>query len=156
DITTDVRFDFKDGKPRLRRANPNDRSVLNVPQLVAAIAGLPESRREDTEGSVSFPLQPKGYVIGAISCDVRSEDAKTVVLEQRSLLPLHVDDAIDLRERMRGLVVAAKINPTVRSFIARIEQHQNTSQLAVLASEVHKVYPLGAETIHRPEETDDI
>lgn len=63
-LTTDAWGRIRDGKPRIRRANPNNRSILNVPQLVAALAWLPEPRRED-QGRVALPLRDKGYVISA-------------------------------------------------------------------------------------------
>lgn len=156
DIKTDVRFDFKDGKPRLRREDPNDRSLLNVPQLVAAIAGLPESRREDTEGSVSFPLKRKAWVIGTIAFDVVKVTENTAVLEPVLLQPLHALEAIDLKERLNGLIKAADSSDLIADFIEQLKTLENTSKLTRLATEVHDNTPLGIETIHRPEETDDI
>lgn len=97
-----------------------------------------------------------GYVIGSISCDVVDEQDEGVILEPRFLLPLHAEEAIDLRARMTGLSSAAPTNAVVQSFLNRLGTHINSSQLASLGSEVHQVYPLGAETIQRLEETDDI
>jgi len=155
-IPTDVRFDFKDGKPRLRRENPNDRSRLNVPQLVAAIAGLPEARREDTEGSVTFPLKRKAWVIGTIAFDVVKVTGNTAILEPVLLQPLHAPEAIDLRERLRGLIADSSSNDLVAEFIEQLKTHQNDSSLTKSATEVHDQAPLGIETVRLPEETDDI
>lgn len=45
------------GKARLRKFEKNNRSKLHLPQLVMAVACLPEPAREDKGGSVLFPLE---------------------------------------------------------------------------------------------------
>ncbi len=52
-IKTDAWGRIKDGKPRIRRENPNDRALLNVPQLIAALALLP-IRSGKTKGPLCF------------------------------------------------------------------------------------------------------
>ena len=51
------------GKPRLRKKEKNNRRKFHLPQLVMAVARLPEPAREDITHSVSFPLENKSFVI---------------------------------------------------------------------------------------------
>ena len=155
-IQTDVRCDFVDGKPRLRRKDPNDRSILNLPPLVAAAAGLPEPRREDKTGAFAYPLTRKDYVIDQITCNVLSVDDSEVVLEPWYLRPRHAQAAIDLRERITALVSVEGTIPLVGSLLSQLRAGTNASGIASLASEVHVLFPLGATAGASPEDTDEI
>src|SRR5690606_18081979 len=86
-IASDVSVQRISGKPRLRRQNPHDRSVLNLPQLIAALALLPDPRREDL-GKISLPLRPKGYLISSIRllADVSQEGVALCVPDRLSIL----------------------------------------------------------------------
>lgn len=119
-IETDVWGRMKDGKPRLRRENPNSRDVLNLPQLVAALALLPDSIRED-QGQVVLPLRNKGYVISSISFLVDlSTDGIAVCTPQRMCI-LHDSSEIDLVERLQRvgrLLSSYPMSPTVAGVAA--------------------------------------
>lgn len=98
-VVTDVFGRLRDGKPRLRREDPNDRDVLNLHQLVAAIALLPQPVRED-RGPIRLPLEEKQYVISRIVFDADTRGADGVVCTPRYLRLLHDDTDIDLRDRL--------------------------------------------------------
>jgi hypothetical protein len=98
-IATDVWGRIRDGKPRLRREKPNDHSILNVAPLVAALALLPDSRRDDP-GKLILPLRSKGYVISSIRFSVEHADDNRAICTPLSLHILHDSDTIDLVERL--------------------------------------------------------
>jgi len=138
-LITDVSGRIKDGKPRLRRLNPNDRSKLNLPQLVAALALLPDSIRED-HGRAVYPLRPKGYVISSITFDVEQLGADTALCTPLRMRILHDGGEIDLVSRLQRVgqllrseqVPADKIE-VVASFLSLVEKGSCSSQLRVLA-----------------------
>ncbi len=108
-ITTDVWGRIRDGKPRLRRANPNDRSLLNIASLVAALALLPDPIRED-QGALVLPLRDKGYVIRTITFDVKFDGPDRAVCTPLRLKVLHDNNEIDLTARLLS-VAALLANP---------------------------------------------
>ena len=55
-IPAEVHGVRESGKPRLRKHEPNNRDKLHLPQLVMAVAGLPEPAREDKGYSCPVPL----------------------------------------------------------------------------------------------------
>lgn len=101
-ITTDVWGRIKDGKPRIRRENPDDRSILNIAPLVTALALLPNPRRED-KGALVLPLRNKGYVVSAIRFSVEHADDHRAICTPLQLRVLHDNDGIDLVERLMNI-----------------------------------------------------
>ena len=97
-METDVSGRIRDGKPRLRRDDPNDHSLLNVAPLVAALAWLPAPRRED-KGFVRLPLMEKEYVASAIRFDV-TISGQTALARPVSMKVLHYEYEIDLAARL--------------------------------------------------------
>ena len=97
-IETDVSGRIRDGKPRLRRDDPNDHALLNVPPLVAALAWLPAPRREDM-GFVRLPLMEKEYVASAIRFDV-TISGQVALARPVSMKVLHYEYEIDLAARL--------------------------------------------------------
>ena len=98
-ITTDAWGRIKDGKPRIRRENPNNRTLLNVHQLIAALALLPDPIRED-HGGVVLPLRDKGYVISAISFLAEHVENQRAICTPQRLRVLHDNNEIDLVDRL--------------------------------------------------------
>ena len=98
-ITTDVWGRIRDGKPRIRRESPNDRSILNVPSLIAALALLPDPIREDP-GSLILPLEDKRYTVSSISFVASQADDETVVCTPQRMRVLHDVNEIDLIDRL--------------------------------------------------------
>lgn len=106
-IETDVSCVIRDGKPRLRRTEPNNRSRLNIPPLVAALALLPEPRR-DKNTPVSSALED-GYIAEQIRFGVLEKTAETVTIEPLSLKVRGLSRPINLRARYYAIAAAASL-----------------------------------------------
>lgn len=160
-LTTDAWGRIRDGKPRIRRENPNDRTLLNVHQLIAALALLPYPIRED-QGGVVLPLRDKGYVISAISFLAEYADDQRAICTPQRLRVLHDNNEIDLIDRL--LRIAAFVIrddlPTPIKALANRYQHLvssgvPTSELRIVSNglaawlESHAEI---AETIEAPSE----
>lgn len=139
-VQTDARFDFKDGKPRLRRAASNDRSLLNLPPLVAAIAGLPQPRRSDKSGALTVPLREGDYVVSEVGLEVVQDTATSVLLEPIYLRPLH-GDVIDIEVRLRALRDQEEHVEEARAFFVELLTGRNSTELAKLATALHERLP---------------
>lgn len=98
DVPSEVFGRRMDGKPRLRKNEPNNRDKLHVDGLVTALAKLPEPSRVYHAGSI-WPLEQKGYVVDSIWCDVVDESATTVTLVPTRLGIRGSDRIINLTER---------------------------------------------------------
>lgn len=98
DIPAEVYGKRADGKPRLRKDEPNNRQKLHIDALVIALAKLPESSRSVQEGPI-WPLEGKGYVVDGILCEIAEETATTITLIPRRLDVLGSDQSINLAER---------------------------------------------------------
>lgn len=101
-IQTDAWGRQKDGKPRLRRENPNDRSLLNVPPLIAALALFPDPMRED-KGVVTLPLRDKGYVLSSVTCHVEYAKNGDAICTPLRMQVLHDASVVDLAARLRSV-----------------------------------------------------
>lgn len=138
-IRTDVWGRKKDGKPRLRREKQNDHTILNLPQLVAALALLPDSIRED-RGNAIFPLKHKGYVISSIAFDVEQEGEARARCTPLRMRILHDGGEIDLTARLRrvGVLLRSELVPedlqfTAAKFLRLIDEGSCSVSLRKLA-----------------------
>lgn len=144
-VETDVKGYLRDGKPRLRRDAPNDRSKLNVPPLVAALAWLPAPRRED-KGYLKLPLAEKEYVAASITFDV-SISGQVAFARPMELRVLHYEYAIDLDARMRrigqilGQLAGSSAKAHAAEYISLVQSHSASARLAEL-SELLRSYLL--------------
>lgn len=100
-IETDVTCTIRDKKPRLRREEPNNRTRLNIPPLVCALALLPEPRR-DRNTPVSANLD-NGFVAEQIKFRVVELTADTAVIEPVALKVRGIESPIDLGARYRAI-----------------------------------------------------
>lgn len=91
------------GKPRLRKFEPNNRKKLHLPQLVMAVARLPEPRREDHQVPLVFPLENKSFVMDAMDFDVIEDDGITVTLAPLRVSILRTDFAVELQDRFEAI-----------------------------------------------------
>lgn len=140
-LPTDVSFQVKDGKPRLRRASPNDRTLLNIPPLAAAIAGLPPPKREDQSNAIIFPLSEKSYVVDEVLFEVWDHGGEKLVLKPRLIKVRNSDVYIDVEERIQYLLSHAgdqQIDAWAMLLQAGVNQ---TATLSLAASEVHSKFP---------------
>lgn len=102
-LIAEVRGVRAQGKPRLRKFDSNNHNKLHLPQLVMAMARLPEPAREDKLGAVSFPLENKSFVMDAMEFDIIEDDGLTVVVEPLAISILHTDVVINLQDRFKAI-----------------------------------------------------
>jgi hypothetical protein len=174
-IATDVWGRIKDGKPRLRRERPNDRSILNVHTLIAALALLPDPIRQD-QGRLILPLEENRYVISQISFTVNYLDNEHVICTPRRLRVLHDSNEIDLIDRLmriaeflsrtdlepqvrsvagryvhlvRGGIPSVEIRSVADALMAWFRQHPDESEIIEAPSDefISETQPTGAEDV---------
>jgi len=143
-IRTDVWGRQKDGKPRLRRENPNDRSLLNVPPLIAALALFPDPMRED-KGVVSLPLRDKGYVLSSVTCHVEYAANGDAICTPLRMQVLHDASVIDLAARLKSVGdLVSKLDLPRRAALAAsryralLQTGQADSELREVADELRE------------------
>jgi hypothetical protein len=102
-MPAEVRGVKAQGKPRLRKFDKNNRQKLHLPQLVMAIARLPEPAREDHHQPVSFPLENKAFVMDAMDFDVIEDDGIVVTLAPLRVFILHTSFEVDLQDRFTAI-----------------------------------------------------
>jgi hypothetical protein len=160
-ITTDAWGRIKDGKPRIRREHPNDRTLLNVHQLVAALALLPDPRREDI-GGVVLPLRDKGYIISAITFLADPADGQQAICTPQRLRVLHDNNEIDLVDRLTRIAAFMAREDLPAPIKALANRYQHLVSSGVPVSELRSVanglaalledHPEFAEAIEAPSE----
>ena len=102
-IPAEVRGIRAQGKPRLRKFEPRDWNKFHLPQLVMAVAGLPEPARSERPDAVTFPLESKAFVMNDMTFDIVEDNGTSVVLVPLRISILHSDFEIDLIERLRAV-----------------------------------------------------
>lgn len=136
DVPAEITGRRKDGKPRLRKDEPNNREKLHVDTLVTALAKLPEPSRVFQHGKV-WPLEEKGYVVDSIWCEVVDEAATETILVPTRLGILGASQAINLTERfsyVAGEIESkylqhSKLGQAMQAFRAAIKAEINSRQL---------------------------
>ena len=91
------------GKPRLRKLHGSDRHKLHLPQLVMAVAGLPEPARQDKGSDVLFPLESKKFVMNEMSFSIIDDNGHDIVLAPVRVSVLRSDLVIDLNDRFESI-----------------------------------------------------
>ena len=102
-IPAEVRGVHAQGKPRLRKFESNNRRKLHLPQLVMAVAGLPDPARSDQRQSVEFPLENKAFVIDEMAFDIVEDDGISVVLAPLRVSILHSSFQVQLLDRLGAI-----------------------------------------------------
>lgn len=126
----------RQGKPRLRKFDKNNRKKLHLISLVMAIARLPDPAREDKTGAVSWPLEDKNFVVSGTKFEIVDDDGKTAVLRPLNAVIKHAEDrAIDLQ---------ARLNSIARD-MERIEHIRNVNPPLAEAIEAHWQEVVGGE-----------
>lgn len=140
----EVRGVHAQGKPRLRKFDQNNRNKLHLPPLIAAIARLPEPRREFAQQAVQFPLDNKGYVLDRITFDVVEDEDDFIVLRPLRMTIQNSDFEIDLEDRFRALArdranlsqIAANypdLADLVQKHIAEVLKCENSRNIRIAA-----------------------
>lgn len=114
-IDAEVSGRLAQGKPRLRKRDSNNRSKLHLPQLVMAVAGLPEPARSDQLHAVEFPLENKAFVIDQMDFDVLEDDGTLVVLDPLRVSVLHSDFQVQLGDRLNAIAADFKNIDRIRA-----------------------------------------
>lgn len=115
-ISSEVRGVHAQGKPRLRKFEKNNRNKFHLPQLVMAVAGLPEPAREDLRHSVQFPLENKAFVMDCMDFDVIEDDGLTVTLAPLRVSILHSSFQINLADRLKAMDQDIKESARIRGY----------------------------------------
>lgn len=102
-IPAEVRGEHVSGKPRLRKFDANNRGKFHLPQLVMAVARLPEPARQDRLHAVTFPLRNKQFLISSMDFDVIEDDGETATLAPLRVSILHSNVQIDLQDRLKAI-----------------------------------------------------
>jgi len=102
-MPAEVRGVKAQGKPRLRKFDKNNRQKLHLPQLVMAVARLPEPAREDHHEPIAFPLENKAFVMDAMDFDVIEDDGISVILAPLRVFILHTSFEVDLQDRLAAI-----------------------------------------------------
>lgn len=143
DVPSEVAGRRMDGKPRLRKDQPNNRQKLHIDGLVTALAKLPEPSRSFQPGSI-WPLEEKGYVVDSIWCDIVEQSATTVTLVPTRIGIRGSDRTINLTERFS--YIASELTSTdpkhptlsqaVQAYAAEIATKVNSRDLRHAADAV--------------------
>ena len=130
------------GKPRLRRHESNNRRKLHLPQLVMAVAGLPEPAREDKGGSVQFPLENKQFVMDEMDFDIVEDDGMSVVLAPLRVSVLHSEFQVQLGDRLEAIAIDWREIDAIRGHDPKladaIDAHGLQIRQATNSSEIRK------------------
>ena len=102
-----------EGKPRLRKLEPNNRNKLHLPQLVMAVCRLPEPARQDITHAATFPLQNRSFVMDAMDFDIIDDDGTTATIAPLRVSILHADYQIDLQDRLDAIAADLSNLPAI-------------------------------------------
>jgi predicted HNH restriction endonuclease len=141
-IPAEVRGERKQGKPRLRKHEGNNRQKLHLPDLVMAIARLPAPAREDVLHAVTFPLQSKSFVMDAMDFDIIEDDGLTVTLAPLRVSIRNAQFQVELQDRIKAIADDLQNLPMIASkhpaLAAAIEAHGAELKKAVNSLELRK------------------
>ncbi|MBC6437175.1 MAG: HNH endonuclease [Rhodobacteraceae bacterium] len=101
-INAEVCGRLAQGKPRLRKREPHNRRKLHLPQLVMAVAALPDPARSDRQAP-SFPLENKAFVIDQMDFDVIEDDGIKAVLAPRRVSVRHSTFQVRFHDRLKAV-----------------------------------------------------
>lgn len=135
------------GKPRLRKNDKNNRKKFHLPQLVMAVARVPEPAREDISHSVVFPLENKSFVMDEMVFDIIDDDGIKAILAPLRVSILHSTFTINLHDRfvaikndIDNLDVIAQNHPkladAIRAHADEILKGVNNTTIRKLADDV--------------------
>jgi predicted HNH restriction endonuclease len=102
-IPAEVRGVKAQGKPRLRKFDKSKKK-FHLPQLVMAVARLPEPAREDkAHAAPPFPLENKSFVMDSMHFDIIEDDGMTTTLEPLWVSIRNTNVQINLQDRFEGI-----------------------------------------------------
>ncbi len=101
-ISAEVRGVHTQGKPRLRKFQSNNRRKLHLPQLVMAVAGLPQPARSTANQDFRLPLANGSFLIDRMHFDIADDDGETIVLVPLSVSIRNSALSIKLTDRLEA------------------------------------------------------
>ena len=141
-IRAEVRAIKAQGKPRLRKFEKDNHSKFHLPQLVMAVARLPEPARELLPNASSFPLQNKSFVMDAMDFDIIEDDGITATLAPLRVSIRNSNFQIELQDRFNAIAVDLANIPLIAAkhpeLAAAIETHGLEISKAVNSIEIRK------------------
>ena len=141
-IPAEVRGVHAQGKPRLRKHDSNNRHKLHLPQLVMAVAGLPEPAREDKTGVARFPLENKQFVMDMMDFEVVEDDGMSVVLAPLRVSVLHSEFQVQLGDRLDAIArdwsEIGRIRAHHRKLAGAIDAHRLQARTGTNSDEIRK------------------
>ena len=115
-MPAEVRGVHAQGKSRLRKFESNNRLKLHLPQLVMAIATLPDPARSTIHNTVEFPLENKAFVIDEMVFGIIDDDGYRSVLRPLRVSILHTDFGVDLVDRLNSIAKDMASLETIRQY----------------------------------------
>ena len=101
-----------------------------MPQLVMAVAGLPEPARSDKGGPIQFPLENKRFVMDKMDFEIIEDDGISVVLAPLRVSVLRSEFRVNLGDRIDAIA-------RDWSEIERIREHDPELAVAIDAHGLH-------------------
>lgn len=128
------------GKPRLRKLEPNNRNKLHLPQLVMSIARLPSPARELHGPAVTFPLRNGSFVMDVMDFEIIEDDGITATLEPLRVTIKNSDHVIQLQDRLMTVATDIQnidaIRRTHPELAEAIDRHRDALEAAVNSSAI--------------------
>ena len=149
-IPAEVRAIKAQGKLRLRKFNKNNRKKFHLPQLVMAVARLPEPAREDKVHGAAFPLENRSFVMDSMDFDIIEDDGITATLAPLRVSIRNSNFQIDLQDRLKAIaldlakigVIAAKdpaLAEAVKAHADEIRNAINSRQIRKAADRINEL-----------------
>ena len=130
------------GKPRLRKFQSHNRNKLHLPQLVMAIAGLPEPARSTATTVVTFPLENRAFVIEELVFNVLDDDGVRVVLAPLRVSVRYTEFTVDLVDRLNAIAndmqSVDKIHHYDQTLAEAIRQHVHEVRRGINTQAIRK------------------
>lgn len=145
-IPTETSGTISQGKPRLRKSEPNNRNKLHLVPLVMAAARLPDPARED-KGKLAWPLENKNFLVSHMHFEIVEKSGTKAILRPIGAQILHSSVLIDLEERFKNIAEDAataielgKHHPALAKAIAEhareVSKQTNSAKLRETADAV--------------------
>lgn len=134
-IAADITGTLSQGKPRLRKDEPNNRKKLHLVPLVMAAARLPDPAREDKFHKPIWPLENKRFLISHMEFEIVQRTSTNATLRPLSARILHSDETINLAERFTNIAndikELSKLAKAYPAIAKAIEQHRQAVRAGV-------------------------
>ena len=121
-VPAEVRGVHRQGKPRLRKFQANNRDKLHLPQLVMAIAGLPRPARSTANWVFGLPLANGSFLVDQMHFDIEEDDGETIVLVPLSVSIRDSALSINFTDRFEAIANDVSEIDAIRSYNPELAQ----------------------------------